>query len=155
MIIGIDPGLKGSVFVWSNNPDFYTLPFVGNRLNSHAFKQIVASFLLADCKHVFIEKPIAFPGQSCVATATTFENYGRMMAIIETSGLEYTEIAPKDWTKKMFAGMPKPTTPKTKKIRSLKRAWQVFPKLQDMIETDGQADAALIAYYGQSQIGKE
>jgi len=152
IVCGIDPGITGALCTLTGKViSFGKLYFNGNDLDSSQFKSTLTGLLIADCEHIYIERPIAFPGQSCVSTATTFRNYGRMLGLIETSGLEFTEVNPKDWTKILFAGMPKPEKPKDKKIRSLKRAWQLYPADKDLIVTDGQADAALIAYYGQSQ----
>jgi hypothetical protein len=155
MIVGIDVGLKGAIFLTDscnddqlNTPAIDHIPFIGNRLDSHKFKMLLVLYLRYDCKHIFIEEPTPMPKQSVQSTATTFENYGRMMALIETSGIEFTPVKPKDWTKVMFAGMAKPDKPKDKKIRSLKRAWQLYPNCHELIKTDGEADAALIAYYG-------
>lgn len=141
-IVGVDPGLKGGIAFIGNDGDSEVIPMAsaldfGLFLRQH------------DPDHVYIEKAHAMPAQGTVSMFSYGKGVGKLLGVIEFLMIPYTEVTPQSWKKMALAGMDK-----SDKKSSVTRAKQLYPHLSLRASTacrtdsDGMAEALLIAWYG-------
>lgn len=162
IIIGIDPGLTGAVAMighrgeYANLQDLPTMAragskaYVKNQINAGELTAILAGWLGGFDKneiHVFIETPIAFPGQHVATTAAAFLTSGLIEGVIMARNYTHTLVAPKDWKKAMQLS--------TDKEQARARAIRLFPEAAPLlarVKDHNRAESLLIAKYGHGQV---
>jgi hypothetical protein len=145
-LMAIDPGLKGGVAIFDDSKSLMrTYPMLsgkmqyGGRGKKHRLislawlRQLVEQYDIADA---VLEVPSAMPGQSSVATATAFTNWGLLLALAPSVSLHC--VYPGMWKKHYTLGKAK--------TDAIRRARFEF-KLPNGSLSDGEAEAALIGRY--------
>lgn len=157
--VGIDPGLKGAVAVLRGHVvEIYDMPtFSGGKEQNHAaladlLRSIAGLHVdgaVLPSLHVGLEKASTRPGQAAQAVLKSGTNYGAILGVLASLGLEYSEITPVKWKNVMLAGF----ADKKDKANSEKRACQLYPSEASRFRTprgallDGRCEALLIARY--------
>lgn len=135
---GIDPGKTGAVaFISGNELTTVPLPYDGNRLDPLGLLAILREHK-PDC--VFVEEQQYSPvnGRS---NATTFLNYGQIIAVCLIYGVSTEFVPAAKWTISTKAA--------DKKAPRLIKAKALWPSNDFKKDDDGHVDAALLARYGQ------
>jgi hypothetical protein len=122
-----------------------------NIVDSKAFFDILCNvFTVArEVDLVLIEKPFYLGIESRTSTATTAENYGRLRGILESLNLNVKTVRPQEW--KNYFDLP------ADKGEAIAKAKELFPvtnlkaSSRSRIDSDGMAEALLIAEYGRKQ----
>lgn len=143
MIIAIDPGKQGAIAYMADGsfPAVEDLRYLGDIpdvcwIRSQVPEQVV--------QLVVIEQPIAMPGQSSVATATSFRAYGALLAWATLAEVPLITPRPGQWKAKL--GVTKD------KGSAVALAARLFPSAglygPRGAAKDGRAEALLLAEYG-------
>lgn len=154
-VVGIDPGLRGAVVClgWGA-PRGWKLPIVqGPNANKIINCLELGSLIDAMPGHAlfYVEQPFVLPGQGLRSAATTYENFGRILACLESSERPYGLIRPQEWQGRIaeLTGLPKV---KDVKPKLQARVWvKHLPEitlvewLRGPAPHDGLVDAYLIA----------
>jgi len=119
-----------------------------NIIDSKAFFDILYEVIMTtrDIDLVLIEKPFYLGIESRTSTATTAENYGRLRGIMESCKLDVKTVRPQEW--KNYFDLS------ADKGEAIAKAKELFPvtnlkaSSRSRIESDGMAEALLIAEYG-------
>lgn len=154
--IGIDPGLTGGIGQIGHRGEFLRVAdmpvmarsgpkaFVKNQVNGNALEELLRDWTAEydrSAVHVFIETPIAFPGQHVATTAAAFLTAGIIEGVVMARHYAHTLVAPKDWKKAM-----KLTATKE---QSRAMAIRLFPTAElNLVKHHNRAEALLIAKYG-------
>jgi hypothetical protein len=173
--IGIDGGLTGAVVAVSQDLrllGYFDMPLIeGTRKKKGGKKRHVHTYdgpelhrklgAMIDVlrKHgftvtVFLEFAQAMPKQGVSSVFTTGRCYGMAEMALVSHKVPYQIIHSATWMKQVFAGLPKTDD----KSRSFTQAARLFPLLPlkkpkgTTLSLDGRADAALLAYYGLTQL---
>jgi len=169
-IIGIDIGVTGGIaYLGTQQPlaSVEPMPVAEIQHGKHVRHILDTGSLVEKLKpfserntQVFYEEMRIQPGglgQSAMGAAA----YGRMLGAIEAIclclGLPCTAVSPKDWQREMLAGM-NTTDRRGRKLASIARAHQLFPGVslrpteKCKKDSDGMADAVLIAEYGRRKL---
>lgn len=168
IIIGIDNGLSGAISVIT--PDnIYVVPMPviksGKTKNVYDEQIVYHTFFNAACStpdrqgnaHAFIEHAQAMPKQGGTSMFNFGVGYGLIRGMLVALGIPYTVVHPRVWQKVMLAGVNKDNT----KAASIIIAKRLFPDVslrrteKCRTDSDGMADALLIAAYGQRTLGVE
>lgn len=155
LIVGVDPGLSGGIASYNGSDLFlFEIPSMktkakGNELDFTAVVDVVSScFSVAD--HIFIEKVGAMPHQGVSSMFKFGYVAGALYMAFCMCQIPITLIPPQTW--KTWLKLP------AAKDASVARACQLFPKHASEFKgprgglRDGVAEAALIAYYGYTQL---
>lgn len=154
-ILGIDPGLSGAFALYNpEDGEVITEPMPTLKAGSGS-KRVVDDVALArwvdswaeQIKMCYLEQVHAMPKQGVTSSFTFGMGYGIVKGIVAANMIPITLVRPAVWKK--ATGTPKV------KDGALARATQVFPRHSHqwpLKKDDGKAEAALIAYYGASQI---
>ena len=158
IVIGIDPGLTGSLAMIGHRGVFeaiHDMPvmqrgggksFVKNQVNGSQLEELLSGWLANEDKnaiHFFIETPIAFPGQQVAVTASTFLTAGLIEGVIQARHYPHTLVRPQDWKKAL--GLT------SNKEQARARAIRLYPEaapLLSRVKDHNRAEALLIARYG-------
>lgn len=156
IVIGIDPGLTGAMAMLDHGGGFLhcqDLPvmarmgakaFVQNQVNGLALAQDLMEWTKDYDKNeirIFLETPIAFPGQHVAVTASSFLTAGIIEGVITARFYPHTLVAPKDWKKAMKLTQSK------EQARAM--AIRLFPGAPlSRMRDHNRAEALLIAKYG-------
>ena len=163
--IGIDPGKKGFICMYFNNPDdikqnyfeYHPIPLVKNEVDIHKLYDILSfDGENWDIKCV-LEDVHAIFGASAKATFNFGWIVGAIEGILASCSIPYVKVQPKEWQKEMLVGIHKITKQGKKstdtKAMSLLAAKRLFPN-EDLraterctTEHDGKVDALLLAEY--------
>lgn len=155
IIAGIDPGKTGAIaFIKGRKIKAFPTPTLKisktkSEIDGRAVFELLKKY---KTDHVFIEKVHSMPKQGVSSTFVFGMGYGMMRGICVGLELPYTLVTPQAWKKEMCAGMPKG---KDISIIVSKRIWpkiNLLPTKRCRKESDGMADAALIAEYGRRQL---
>ena len=148
IVIGIDPGLKGSVCILGDPITFHPMP------SSPFDLALILSKYPTATTHVFVEKAQAMPGQGSVSMFNYGRGFGEILGVIAALGLSHTLVPPVTWTKVMHKGC----YGKDAKAKSLDAVTRLFPHV-DLMRTDrckkpdeGFVDSLLIASYGKKSL---
>lgn len=107
--------------------------------------------LLKGSSHVFIEKAQSMPKMGVAAMFNYGKGAGTIEGILIALGIPFTLVGPKVWMKVMHAGTDSSMGTKE---RSLQACYRLFPSvslkptLRCRKDSDGMAEALLIAEYG-------
>lgn len=138
--IGIDPGKKGGIaIIAGGNNEVY--PYTDDTLKLVAAN---ASKTNALC---FVEKVSAMPKQGVTSMFNFGKSYGYILGVLEANGIPYQTVSPQRW--KRHFGLD---NDKRKSIVTAKRlfpALSLLPTERCRVESDGMAEALLIALYAQ------
>lgn len=122
--IGIDPGLTGAIAVICTERgllDVADIPTCDNGLASGAMKRWVDAGALAavlrdwsarfdfarDAVHGVIERPIPMPSMPSTTTASTYDSFGVLRALIEPMCRDVAYVAPRVWKSAFGLGTDK------------------------------------------------
>lgn len=161
--IGIDVGKKGAIAFIDGRcgtpvPLVYAQPMIGKEPNEPAMKALLDQYINAP-RHAYIEKsqPMARPKPGGGVIQEKPKNafakgngYGLWRGMLVMAGIPYEIVAPKKWQGVMLAGENKDDT-KAASIRVAKRMFpgvSLLPTDKCRKDSDGMADALLIAEYG-------
>lgn len=166
LAIGIDNGLLGAVVAIDSSfrlVDYRDTPILnlgkkGKTKNEFATAEM--GKILRDVSSkaayvkVWLEVAHAMPKQGVSSTFKTGRGFGLWEGICIGIGLVYDIVHPKTWTKVVLHDVPAGDP----KARSMAKCQRLFPTLPltkprgTVLSLDGRSDAALIAYYGMSQM---
>ena len=146
-LMAIDPGLKGGVAMFEQMGNllktYRMLTYkqqYGGRGKKHgliSLPWILQLIIDYSVDTIVVEVPSAMPGQSSVSTATSFTNWGLLLALGSKATLHF--VYPGMWKK--HYGLDRNKTCAIKRARDL-----LGLPLTDK-STDGEAEAALIGHY--------
>lgn len=148
--IGVDPGAKGYVCVYNSASRQYShYPLGGDDLLG-----FLAPLMEQDCIAV-VEKVHAMPAQGRSSIFTFGYNVGRIIGMLETLGIPYTQVTPQVWQKEMWDSGDKVATGSKvdNKRTSYNAARRLHPSMQfkrtERCKTfdDNMVDATLICDY--------
>lgn len=156
IVIGIDPGLTGAVAMLGHRGELLHMADMPTmekgKAKGHVRRQVNGAGLAAALRAwmtdydrnecwVFLETPIAFPGQHVAAIAAAFQTAGIIEGVVVTMGLQLTNVPPAEW-KKALALTKSKEQARAKAIR-------MFPSASlDRVKDHNRAEALLIAKYG-------
>ena len=158
IIVGIDPGYKGAIATLNGKGKLRRiLPMpiikVGNKnqLDENAICKFLERRLIS-IEHVFIEAVHSMPKQGVASTFAFGAGWGILRGICVGLHLPYTLVHSRSWKKVMCRDVPKG---KDAGILVAKRIWPgviLLPSTRCRKDSDGMADALLIAEYGRRTI---
>ena len=158
IILGIDPGLKGAIAQYDGY-ELVTLEMPIKKSTSRGYEidwtmlnlDWKSNFFYAEC--VFLEQVSSRPGEG-VSSAFKFGTvYGGLQAMAASMSIPVTRVTPRTW-KKYFGLGPD-------KKEAVDHAVSLFSDYKELFYgprgglKDGVAEAALIAFYGYSQLMME
>lgn len=151
--IGIDPGKTGGIaIIRPDNTEVFDLPYVDKRVDSARFFEIAetAPYALRYGETIAVVEHQQFrPTDGKGQVARIFENYGRIMGVLESLCVSrILTPTPGKWKKAM--GL----TGKDKEA-SRAMAMHLFGDLHDDLKRKGdhgRAEALLLAEYGRKQV---
>lgn len=157
-VLGIDPGLSGSLVVTDGVTHFQWWPMPIRTLGkekSITFQSVINLLKLIREEHgrihVYLERAVPF----AMGAKSAF-NYGRGFETVFTAvgimRMPLTLVEPAKWTKLMHEGIRADLKPKARSIIAAERLYpQIMPKLPKKSTGayhDGPVDALLISGYG-------
>ncbi len=149
MIIGIDPGLSGALFVFDNHTNaVYDMPVTERRVNGKLKRQIdpaqLAKILPRDAAFAIVEQVSAMPGQGVTSSFNFGFTAGAIQGVVAALGIPLRTVHPQVWKRKFgLLGQPKDAS-RAEASRQLPQ----FAHLWPLKKHDGRAEAALLALYG-------
>ena len=158
VIIGVDPGLTGAIaFEYNNGVIVQPLPInkmkVGKKVRSEIdVIDVCASIKAIDSEEytliAYIEKVHAMPGQGVTSMFNFGKGYGEIRATLKLTMDRVVDVEPRTWQKYLFG------TGKHEKAASIALAKELYPNIdlrrtpRCTSDSDGMAEAVLIAHYG-------
>ncbi len=98
IVMGIDPGLKGGVsFMLPAICQGWKMPVKHKIIDVGRLQELIISHAPVIA---YVEKQRIMSRQA--GALTTGSNYGRILATLELCGIQYLEITPQTWQKKLF-----------------------------------------------------
>lgn len=151
MILGIDPGLSGSLAFMDDELLIYDIPTLNIERNGKNKRQIDLPNLLYNLKlypitHCYLENVHAMPGQGVSSMFQMGRGYGQIEMGLAALNIPTTYITSQVWKKSL--AVPKD------KDGARQRASQLMPQWAHnwpLKKHDGRAEAALIALYGKQR----
>jgi hypothetical protein len=154
MIVGVDPGLKGSFFAIRDNGGLIAdvMPVVASAIDPGGIVRILTRYTkMGENVFCVCEKPQSMPQNKASAMLNYGQGFGYIVGALASLGIPYSLVPPKVWQKVMHEGVDCDLDPKQK---SLVAALRLFPSFDFKLsgqfkkDHDGVVDAALIALYG-------
>jgi len=139
--MGIDPGLKGGIAIIFDDC-LIVRPYSEKDLIDLCYAYCTEDYNMV-CA---LEQVHAMPGQGVTSMFNFGKNFGYIKGVLETCGIPYQEIPPIVWKRHFSLG--------SDKLQSIEVAHRLFPDTsfyptsQCKKESDGMAEALLIAEYG-------
>lgn len=149
MIIGIDPGLSGAIFLLQgDDSDVFDMPVTERLVNGKLKRQIdpasLARILPTDAEFVIVEQVSAMPGQGVTSSFNFGFTAGAIQGVVAALGLPLRTVHPQVWKRKFgLLGQPKDAS-RAEASRRLPQHAHLWP----LKKHDGRAEAALLALYG-------
>ena len=155
-IVGIDPGLKGGIALYTPTQLFaFRTPIVKTPYVKKGKKTTRDDMDLEECRimlqrgditHVFLEQVSAMPGQGVTGMFRFGQNLGQWQGLLTGLGLPFTMVRPQVWKK--GAGLI--GSDKESSIELAREQWPDHaPSTFKYKKADeGRAEAALIALHG-------
>lgn len=146
--VGIDPGQKGGIAVMTVDKDSnFVSEAVAYPYSNDKLKELAYNLTLDWSDNVFcmVEKVGAMPKQGVTSMFNFGANFGYILGVLEANQVPYELVSPQKW-KKHFSLT-------NEKSLSVKVCKKLFPNLSLLPtsrchkESDGMAEAALIALY--------
>lgn len=131
------------------------IPTIGNQIDLSAIRQLLEQYNPSDI-HVVVEDVHALFGASAKSTFNFGWSLGILEGILAGMGIPYTKVAPKQWQREMWQGIPivyKSGKTVDTKATSLLAAKRLFPDVDFRKSAraekphDGIVDAILMAEY--------
>jgi hypothetical protein len=154
MLLAIDPGLSGGLAV--HRPDagasaFPMPPTEGDVVDT------LRSLLVEGVTHAWVENvPWVTGGKvSPASTGKLQRNVGVLHGALLALGIPHTLVAPQDWQKPLFVGLPLGLTTKDHAYLALHSRWPDLTFRESRrarTPHEGICDAACIGYYGSLQL---
>lgn len=170
-IIGVDPGLTGSVAVLSwvrkDEPPQVAAGSVTTAVSTAIFdtpivktnrgRDFAVPLMVAGLRHIedvasahaFIEDQHGFPGQGRTSVGSLMRGYGLWLGILAALGIPYTIVQPAVWKRAM--GLPTGSDKQASRLRAM----QLYPQMAGelaRVRDHGRAEALLIAAYGERKL---
>lgn len=149
MIIGIDPGLSGAIFLLQgDDSDVFDMPVTERLVNGKLKRQIdpasLARILPTDAEFVIVEQVSAMPGQGVTSSFNFGFTAGAIQGVVAALGLPLRTVHPQVWKRKFgLLGQPKDAS-RAEASRRLPQHAHLWP----LKKHDGRAEAALLALCG-------
>lgn len=161
-IIAIDPGAKGAIACYTpadRRLALYDMPVryavVGKtrrpRVDAHALASLISVLTLTEPDAVYVEQVSGYTSQSASASFTFGSAYGVLIGCLAASGVTPVHVQPRVWRD---AHGLSGATKLDRKRASRAAAARLFPSYERLwrrADSDGKADAALIAVWGASR----
>lgn len=153
IIVGLDLGLEGGICIRAGSIDYYPMPVIGNQVDY----QTLMNLLPKENVHIVLEDLRSLYAVSTASTWSLASQSGAIEGILTALKLPFTKVAPKDWQKEMFQGIPpiRKTNGRadTKKMALIaaKRLFPTFTFLateRSRVPHNGIVDAVLLAEWG-------
>lgn len=146
-IIGIDPGQKGGVALWSN---------YSNTMTVYKMPDTPADVLelLRECGDncvCYLEKVHSMPGQGVASSFKFGRGYGNIEMALLALKIPTHSISPDKWMRELALGTRGERSKTEWKNHLKKAAQQLFPSIKFTLDT---CDAVLIAEYGRRMQNK-
>lgn len=146
--IGIDPGKKGGIAVLT--PEIGGIIAEAYQLTGMKLIEIIKGHE-GNC-FACIEKVGARPNQGVVSMFSFGEGYGYIKGVFDALDVPYVSVTPKKWKNHFGVTADKRTS--ITKAKELYGGVNLYPTSRSRVESDGLAEALLIASYGYSRYGK-
>lgn len=154
-ILGVDPGLSGALALYNpHDGELITIDMPtlaagtgSKRVLDEVHLARTVDVWAANIHMCFLEKVHAMPKQGVTSSFNFGMGYGIVKGIIAANMVPVTLVPPRTWKSA--------TKTPASKDAARARASQIFPRFSDqwpLKKHDGRAEAALIAYYGASQL---
>ena len=143
--IGIDPGKKGGIAVITDND-----------VKTYAYSDRQLIFTLRNVNDeciCFVEKVGAMPGQGVTSMFNFGKSFGYILGTLEVCSVPYQLVPPQKWKKEYSLGHDKGESIAV--CRRLFPEVSLLPTERCRTESDGMAEALLIAEYGRRITGRE
>ena len=155
MILGVDPGLAGGIFLLDprqpSTGTAFDIPTHqltrGGKPKREVDIQGLLGLLSPGLEHAFVERVGAMPGQGVTSSLAFGKCGGIILGVLAALRVPVTEVPPAQW--KRALAVPKA------KDGARARASQLFPAAAHqwrLAKHHGRAEAALIALYGLRQL---
>ena len=138
--IGIDPGARGGIAIIQGN-NVQVFPY-----SNQALRYICQ--LSSDMSSVVVENVHAMPGQGVTSMFTFGRNFGYILGVLEAFQMQYTLIDPRTW--KNYFGISADKQSSIDKCKELYPGINLLPTKRCRKESDGMAEAVLIARWGKA-----
>lgn len=162
--IGVDPGLEGGISMLGLGEELMHCAAMPVRPSERLNRQVIVPVTLASMLNrwcdgiarefidVFIENVHSMPGQGVASSFTFGRGFGRVESVFMLGGFKLTYVEPLAWKK--HYGLVRAKGDETSKHEMKKRSVVEFKRLYPHIamKSDGMAESALIARYGQRVI---
>ena len=143
-VIGIDPGQTGALvlLVEGTPAEVHDMPTVpgGKMVSAYLLNDLIWR-LYRPGDRVVIEKVHSMPKDGHQAAFKFGQNLGLLCGVLTARGIPYLTVSPQKW--KRDAGLIR--KPKKASVVLAKNRW---PEQAHMFKKHGQADAALIGWFG-------
>lgn len=154
IICGIDPGFSGGLSIFNNtnliNCIIMPIEEKENGKNKINGKELTLFLNQNKVELVFLEHVHAFAGQGRTSIWNFGEGVGVVKGVCECLGIEYKEVSPQKWKKKVLGDLYSHED----KEGTIKFVKEKFPEM-NLLKTprckvphDGKADSIGIGYYG-------
>lgn len=156
MVIGIDPGIRGGIAVLEDGYIVLHKPCPTIKLDKGRvgydvpmMAKIIRDYVFT-LPHVYIED-IFVPAKLNAFGAMNFgKGWGYWIGICHALELPITIIKPRDWQKKMLGDVKDTKKASIEQAKTLYPDVNLLPTDRSRKESDGLADALLIATYGEN-----
>ena len=160
LVIGIDGGLRGGLAFLDGQgifPVVLSIPILTVGKSKRVYdEQAIRKELwrTLPSSHAFIESAQAMPKQGVSSMFKIGECYGLMRGLLAGLCIPYEVVRPREWQREMFKGVDSSDTKKA----SILVAKRLFPGVslrrthKCRTDSDGMADALLIAEYGRRRL---
>lgn len=163
IFIGVDVGKKGAIaFIRVEPPELacvevYAQPLIGKEPDEQGMYNLLTKRHLPICT-AYIERATAMPKQGVTSTCSFCCLFGLWRGVLLGLQIPSRIIGPREWQKVMLAGESKSDGTKIASIRVAKRMFpgvSLLPTDKCRKDSDGMADALLIAEYGRRMYSGE
>ena len=158
IFVGIDPGNKGGIAIIANNGVYvFPMPTITSKgkesLDGQRIREILSAW--QEGSLVFLEKVGAMPGQGVTSMFNFGQGFGMLKGILVGLEIPYELITPQAWKKAMLAGTVKDKGAAIIKAKQLFPSVDLRPTVRCKKDSDGMAEALLLAEYARRQsLGK-
>ena len=142
--VGIDPGARGGIGI-INGDLVQAFPYSGQAL-------IEICQLYQDKAIVTVEQVHAMPGQGVTSMFTFGKTYGYILGVLEAFQMPYTLVDPRTW--KNYFGVTADKRSSIYKSQEIYPGVNLLPTTRSRKESDGMAEALLIARWGKEHEDK-
>ena len=166
VVVGIDNGTTGALAVLvvcseRTSVDVFPTPTIATKsgkcrrtvLDKAGMRELLYS--CGSDAHVFIEHAQNMPKQGASSAFNYGTGYGLWRGICVGLNLQYTKVSPRVWQRVMLQGTPGSDTKARSiiRVKELFRGVSLLPTDRSRKDSDGMADALLIAEYGRRELG--